>query len=288
MPQLVFLSLCLVLLLPLTARAQLPTARLLDASGQAELGARAIGIGADLGVSVRSDNFVSEWVASSAVGATYQLTPQIALGLDWGFLIAHESGGQTLVDVANPIASGSYAILAGPRDRLYGRAALTAPLAWLSHTTTRRGFLRGSYAYAAGMRGLWSAWLWGPEQAALSAGAQWSHVLTSRVRFGAEADLGGSVPFEGITQAFAIDTFAQLAPWIELRIAPVRVGLRAQAVWMFAASDMFASSLVHYLAVDWRNVSIEGRAVINLDEPIGITGAGQRIWGLLISGQGRL
>jgi hypothetical protein len=288
-------------LLPLAASAQAPaeaaanpapapvTERSVAAAAHVELGT-------EIGLTTHHNDHSTLWVASPLVDVSYHSTRPLTFSIDWGFVVANESplrgASQTVFASGNAALSVSYALPVSPSDRLDVYMTLAPPLAWLPDSTARRGLVRGSYAYAAATRGLWDAWLWGPEQVATAGGARWSRTAP-HLRYGAQGAVAASLPLSPIGRN-VIGGFLQLAPFVELHEArgqdalQFSLGVRLQAVLMSAATDLLQLSVSPYARLETGRVSLQLRGMLNLDEPSGFLGSGLGIWGMLLSAHGRL
>jgi hypothetical protein len=291
-------TLCLTLcMLRLSAAAQSPATTTSNSATERSASSPAyIELGSEIGLTTHHGERSTLWVASPVIDVSYHSTRPLTFSIDWGFIVANESplhgASQTVFASANAALSVTYALPLPPSDRLDVYMTVAPPLAWLPDSTTRRGLVRGGYAYAAASRGLWDAWLWGPEQLATAGGARWSRTAP-HVRYGAQAALAASLPLSAIGPN-TIGGFAQLAPFIELHEArgpeapQFSLGVRLQSVIMSAASDLLQLSVSPYARLDTAPVSLQLRGMLNLDEPSGFLGSGLGIWGLLFSAQGRL
>ena len=262
-----------------------------DQAGAANMPNDRLRLDAEVGLTVGQSPRSELVLVSPLLKARYRWSKRLAFGVAWGWLIADETAQSTESQSAfapgNPQLLGELTLIETPRDQLLVRAGATVPAAWLPSTVVRRGFIRGAYGYASATRGLWNAWLWGPEQLALSVGADWNRRLSPTVRGGAEADAAYSIPLVPRFRQLA-DLFLQLAPWAEVYGPHFAFGVRAQAVIMVAAGDHLQLSAAPYVRAELGALSLQAQVLLNLDAPLGYMDGGLGIWGLLVSMQGRL
>jgi hypothetical protein len=239
----------------------------------------------EFGLTSRSDDRSELWVLSPVASAAYRVHERWALALDWGVAMAIESPAagneESRVGSGNPMLSVAHRLSALEHNRFDVWLGATAPLAWLADGT-KRGFSRAMYAHALATRGLWNAWLWAPEQTALASGVKWAFKPSRDLRLRAEGALGVTLPLGDVTQD-AADLFVQLATAVEGSAGLLAFGLRLQSVLMTADSDPLQLAIVPYVRANFNVWALDLRTVINLDEPLGVFGAGLDAWGLLIS-----
>lgn len=240
---------------------------------------------AEVGITTRADERTNMWVLSPVLSGAYRLNTRWAFGVDWGVAFAIDTpahgDSEQRVGSGNPLFSAAYLANDSARSRLDLWLGVTAPLAWLAEGV-QRGFSRGMYAHALAMRGLWNPWLWAPEQIGAATGALWIVDPSKDFRLRLEGGLGATLPLSDVTQDIA-DLFLQLAASIELRAGVLSLGTRLQSVLMTADSDPLQLAIAPYLRVNARTWALDARLLINLDEPLGVAGAGLDAWGVLLS-----
>jgi hypothetical protein len=241
----------------------------------------------ELGISGRSDSASSLWIWSGVASLEHAFSHGWGVGADWGFFLVSE--------VPQPSAAALWATGPGdpwlkvwsdrapsPEDRLRVYAGMTIPAAWLPRDATRRSLYRSAYAFGAGSRGLWNAWLWAPEQMSVAAGATWFHTLSKQVRVGVDATLGGGLSL--VRGADDVGTlYAQLAPTLELVGERLVLGTRLQAVMTDTREDRLQLSAQSYLRFGQATWTLEISGLCNLDEPLGFVGAGLSICGAYLA-----
>lgn len=241
----------------------------------------------ELGTTTRAPQRSTLWVVSPLLAARYRLNELWAVGIDWGFVFAVDTPAQGDTQVravsGNPLLRGAYTLVDDGTTQLDLWLGVTAPLAWLADGT-ERGFSRATLAYALSMRGLWDAWLWAPEQIAAAGGGNLVVDASPETRVRVEAAIGTTLPLSDVTQD-AADLFVQVASSLELRAGVVWFGLRVQAVMMTSDSDPLQLALAPLVAVDVGVLRLDGRLLINLDEPLGFVGSGMDAWGFLLSAE---
>jgi hypothetical protein len=246
-------------------------------------------IGAELTLSQRADINETLWVTSPRLTLDYAFHRELGVGVDWGFVLVNESPrhGRALWLLGSGDPLFRLWHTGTSRDGLdvwVLSLGVSAPLAWLSYDIEKRGLMRSAYAHAAGARGLWDVWLWGPEQAALVGSASWARTLSPALRVQLEGSLAGSLSLSQVTRDGA-DAYAQVAASLEGREGIVSAGLRLQQVLFTSSSDASQLSVVPYLVVGLGELRLALRAVINVDPPLGFFGGGGKQWGLLLSAQ---
>jgi hypothetical protein len=241
----------------------------------------------ELGLSGRSDVYSAAWVMSGVLSIDHAFSNGFGAGFDWGFFVAHEApvteaAGRWATGPGNPWLKVWHEGALGPHTQLSVAAGMTIPAAWLPRDTTRRALLRDAYAFGAATRGLWNAWLWAPQQIALAVTARLAHELDLHWRVGVEAGLGGSLSMGQFTHDLGA-VYAQLAPLIELRGELLIVGLRFQAALTDAGPDPLQLSAQAYVRFERPHWQLEAAGMCNLDEPLGVAGAGLSVCGALLS-----
>lgn len=247
-------------------------------------------LGVEFGLATRADARSTLTSLSPVFTLGYRVHSRWAIGVDWGIAIAIDSpimqDAQQRVGSGNPLLSSVHNLFEHDTQRLDLWVGATVPLAWLADGV-ERGFSRTNYAYALATRGLWSPWLWAPEQVGVASGGRWRFDVTPEFSVTAEGALGATLALSDVTQDPA-DLYLQLAPSAELGSDALRVGLRLQAVFMTSDTDALQTALAPYLRFDVGEWSFDARVLINLDEPLGFVGAGLDAWGILLAVRGAL
>lgn len=228
------------------------------------------------------------WVFSPEVSADYRWAPEWSAGLDWGFALARhtpETGdSDTRAISGNPLLRVAHQLSYSDHRRLTVWLGSTLPLARLPEGA-ERSLGRAALAYAVATRGLWNAWQWAPERLGMAGGLCFHLTLTGRLRLRTETAVGSTF---GLGEERGInDLFLQVAPAMEVDSGIAQLGLRAQGVLM-TASDPSQISIVPYLRGTIGRWTLDGRVLINVDEPLGFSGAGLGIWGVLLGVEGSL
>lgn len=241
----------------------------------------------ELGWSGRSDVVSSLWVVSGVLSIDREFSNGFGAGFDWGFFLARETpatdaAGRGAHGPGNPWFKVWHESALGPHTHWSMVVGLTMPVAWLPPDATRRAVLRDSYALSAATRGLWNAWLWAPQQIALAAAGRLEHDFNAHARAGVEAGLGGSLSMGHFTRDLGA-FYAQLAPLIELRGELLLGGLRFQAVLTDARPDPLQLSAQAYVRFERPQWQLEAAGLCNLDEPLGVMGAGLSVCAALVS-----
>ena len=241
----------------------------------------------ELGWSARSDVLSSLSVLSGVLSVDKEFSNGFGAGVDWGFFLAHEAPmteavGRWAHGPGNPWFKVWHESALAPHTQLSFAVGVTFPAAWLPRDATRRALLRDAYAFGAATRGLWNAWLWAPQQIALAATGRLVHEVSTHVRVGAEAGLGGSLSMGQLTRDLGA-FYAQLAPLIELRGELLVAGLRVQAVLTDAHPDPLQLSTRAYVRFEREHWQLEAAGLCNLDEPLGVFGTGLSVCSALLS-----
>lgn len=79
-------------------------------------------------------------------------------------------------------------------------------------------------------------------------------------------------------------TRVQLRPWAGIRLADVTLGLELPLVWAPFFGGGYISAVPFVQAALSRHVFVFTRFVLNLDEPLGLTGNGAGLWGAFLGG----
>jgi hypothetical protein len=146
-----------------------------------------------------------------------------------------------------------------------------------------RRLVRNAYVHAVAMQGLWEAWLWAPGRVAtfLPITLAW-HRDFGRLHLAVDAEGAAAlilpsreVNDHGPGRLLQGRVLPRL--WLDHAWA---VGLGPQVVWMPSAVFQVQTSLLSSLSVAWRRWCFEAFGLLNLDEPYGFLGHGQRIWSL--------
>lgn len=146
-------------------------------------------------------------------------------------------------------------------------------------------FLAGYYVHPLEPLGFWDFWLYSPERLGLVVPIQFE-LDRDGLLLGGELATAVLVP---IDPQFAPETEVtfQLAPMIGARLGQVSLGTRVQLVWLATADseDEAQLALVPFVQAKLgRSGFLHGRFVLPLDEPIGILGDGDFVWGLHLGG----
>jgi hypothetical protein len=217
--------------------------------------------------------------------AQSHLEPEsFAYGASLGWIRLYQPGdgsGLATMHVGNPLAWASYR--SAFTSRLNGDLGLGLSLGLTaSDRSPRRRLLRNALSHGLAMQGLYDAWVWAPGRGGfvLPARLQHQHALG---RWAGSARLEGAFLLtlpdseEGdqalgrVLQAGA--EYAVLPrPWLA-------VGGRLQFVWMPVARLWKTQwSAVPFLAVVRGRWRVAADVLLNIDEPFGFAGNGQRIW----------
>lgn len=254
-------------------------------------------LGVELGMTSRDGLRDTQRVLSPRLSGHYRWLADLRLELDWGAVLVQEVGdagpSATTTASGNPMLGLRYRLLEDARGHLSASFGWVGPLAWLGQDALR-GQRRAGFAMAAGMRGLWDAWLWAPSQTGGAAGAVYSRTLGGVWSMLLEADVGWSYSIGDVTTVSTYDLadiYGQLAIDLSGRAAPhggVTGGLRLQAVAMGADGDQLQLAMMPHVGLRWPGAALDLSWLINLDPPLGVFGAGLDVWGLLLRGEVRL
>lgn len=206
-----------------------------------------------------------------------------------GVLLLNEGAGGDWTPVAasaNPWVGASYRLSSTPQRTVRVHAGATAPLAYPG-SDAQAGLRRAALAWAAGMHGLWDAWLWAPEQMGASAGAVVELRPAAKLAFRLRADVAGTFSI-GTATSDSGDLYGQWAAEWELALGLARIGAGLQAVFVTSDSDMSQWAVTPQLALAWPEVLLRVRWLVNLDEPLGYQGAGMDVWALRFGAEVRL
>jgi hypothetical protein len=208
----------------------------------------------------------------------------------WVSLLENSGGGGGLATdgVSNLAFGGRYlhSPAAAPGVFLEVGIDVVAGFTMTSPSAYRRA-VREAYGHSIAMEGVWDAWRWAPERGGI--------VLPLQVV--ARHGLGGWRAEAALEAAFVqtlpdseagesdLGRLVQVAPGYFVRPRPwLSVGTRLQLVWMPTAELFRAQTAVRpAVAVLFGRWQVGGDVVINIDEPYGLAGSGQRIWAADVS-----
>jgi len=208
-------------------------------------------------------------------------------GFAWGFALgwlrlSQPGVGSPLVvsHVGNALGLGTYRFTAGRLDADAGvgvSLGLTA-----SEPTPRRRVLRTALGHAIAMQGVYDVWMWAPGRAGFVLPARLHHLhplggwsgsarLEGAFVFTIPSSEEGESGFGRVVQAAA--EYALLPrPWLA-------AGGRLQFVWMPGAELWKTQwSVVPFVAGVRGRWRLSADVLVNIDEPYGFAGRGQRIW----------
>jgi hypothetical protein len=249
-----------------------------------------LGLRLDLAYTSRADELSTITALSPLLSARYRWHRHWAVGVEWGMAFAYESAGgansEGEVGTGNPLLSAAHSLLADEQRHLDVWVGATLPLAWLD-AGLERGFSRATYAYALAARGLWNPWLWAPESLGAASGGSYVTAVSRELSIVIEGALGVTLPLSDVTQDVA-DLYVQVASCAELGAGMLRLGLRVQAVAMTSDIDALQTALAPYAYLDVAAWSFGARFLLNVDEPLGFSGAGIDAWGLSLLMEGSL
>ena len=125
--------------------------------------------GAELGTTTVGEPNATTVVLAPILDVGLIVHPALALDVAWGFIWAIDGQGST-GRVGNPMLSGTYRLNVA-EWRVRASVGATAPLA--SYPLGPDGRLYAfDYNQAAGIWGLWNAWLWTPNRMAIPVGVR--------------------------------------------------------------------------------------------------------------------
>jgi hypothetical protein len=251
----------------------------------------AMALGLELGFAKRASMYERTWVVSPLLRASYRFARGFAVGLDWGFVLAHQGSprddssgaGAWTAAQGNPWITLQYRRALSARAQLELRTGLTIPTAWLPRDGVYRSLHREAYALASATRGLWDAWLWAPQHAAFALTANYRHALTAWLDVQLAAGLAVAAELGYLTEDMA-SVFGQVSPALELRHGPLYAGVAARAVTFAPADDHAQLSALGYVGLRFAQLRVEASGLCNLDEPLGAAGAGLSLCGMWLAG----
>src|SRR5450631_19173 len=231
--------------------------------------APALTFSADVGTTTVGETNATTVVLAPLLDANLMVHPAVAFDLTWGFIWAIDGQGST-GRVGNPMLSGTYRLNL-PEWRLRASVGATAPLA--SYPLGPDGRLYAfDYNQAAGIWGLWNAWLWTPNRMAIPVGLRVDRMFGSDGSLRAEL---GIAPVFGVRgDASGNDTFMQFAIEGGLPVGE-HFELRPRVQIVVLPSDSVDRS---QMALGVRGVlktrygDYFGGLLVNLDKPYGIFG----------------
>jgi hypothetical protein len=219
----------------------------------------------------------SQTVVTPLLQGRFDITPQIAADLEWGFAAKWDSQASSARS-GNPWIKGWYR---GEWDRLSWRvgAGVTLPLAAVNIGPDGR-IQRALYNLSAGAWGLWDDWRWTPGRMAVPVLATLLYQSIPQVALTGEF---GLAPVIGVRNGEGgTDLLVQLAVGARFGIVPnLFICPRLQGVVLPSASvDRLQTAAG--LRVEWtparRRFFLD--ALVNLDEPLGVFGRGTQSWGI--------
>lgn len=221
------------------------------------------------------------WLAAPQFQLGYQEASDWGLAASFGavLLLDDPTGGpaQSTVAASNGWVGAWYQL----RPELRLRFGVTAPLSFLGFDALA-GQRAAGYSLAAGMRGLWDAWLWAPERAGAQVGLQLApQQVCPHLWVAAEADAAGTVSVQRFSNRSA-DGYFQAAAELLLGDQRLRFGLRAQVVMISAEGDGVQTSIAPVVTYGGERVAVRGRWVLNIDRPLGLIGTGLDVSGLIL------
>ena len=207
----------------------------------------------------------------------------LAYGVSFGWIRLYQPGGGGLATshVSNALMWGSYRFELVPTLDLDAGLGLSLGLTATDPSPQRR-LLRTALGHGIAMQGVYDAWLWAPGRGGFVLPVRLQNRHRLRGWQGA-AQLEGAFLFtlpSSETGERDLGRVVQTAA--EYAVLPRRwlaAGSRLQLVWMPGA-ELWKSqwSVVPFLAVVRGRWRIAGDLLLNLDEPYGFAGNGQRIW----------
>ncbi len=234
--------------------------------------------GLTLGFTWESEDHSSVGVAAPVLQGRVVLAPSWLVDVDWGFAFLADSEG-TSSRAGNPWLKGWYRSQVGNHRWRVG-AGITAPLAAVTLGADGR-LQRQLYNEALAMWGAWDMWRWTPGRMAAPVQAELFSSIHRNAGLQAEAAVA---PLFGVRDGeTGTDIIGQAALGVCLMAAEVSFCPRVQAVLLPEASvDRLQTALG--ARVTW--TSGWGRffvgALLNLDEPLGVSGRGTRNWSIQI------
>lgn len=269
---------------PKPAREPAPARKCLHAGclSSGDPSRRPYSVGLELAGTARPEPDASQWALSPRLRAHYRVDRRWQLALDWGTALLSRQGddgsGATTFGAGNPLASARYHLVDGALSQVSFAAGLTAPVAHLGDDV-RSGQRRTALALAAGMRGLWDPWLWAPGQAAITTVGTAETMGPLGLHLRSEAGLGAGLSVSNATRE-AGDLQAQLALELsQLSHHGLGFGWRVQGVWMTAPQDPLQFAIAPFVVLELPLLRMRAQWLLNLDEPLGVGGAGLDLWG---------
>jgi len=217
-------------------------------------------------------------IGSPVLRGLIAITSHVLVEVDWGFALMLDSETSVTTRTGNPWLKGWYRSEHGPL-RWYAGVGITAPLASVNIGPDGRTQL-ALYNHSAAAWGLWDDWRWTPSRMAVPIPAGLSYVVSPGVIATVEAAVA---PVIGVRNGESgTDVLAQFAVGGRFRLASdYWICPRFQAVLLPSASvDRLQTAAG--LRVEWtpRFGRFFMGALVNLDEPLGVFGRGDRSWGL--------
>jgi len=240
----------------------------------------------ELGLSSPADGIegVSAWYVSPRLSARYAILDALELGLDWGVAVVSVSAGgesESKGRVGNPALSASYRLDLGSA-RLFVGGGVALPVAQLSDEDGLFDAL--ALISAAAIDGNRDFWRWLPETFSLYAPARYEVMLGDAVRVTADGAFAVYIPTsEGGEARLGIQLGGALAyvhdrSWVGVRLQLTSVQVNLDDV------DLTQLSLVPEGRLDLGGGYLNGRLVVNLDQPYGFAFDTGRIWGVFVGG----
>lgn len=228
-------------------------------------------------------------------GGAVRVHEHVELELDLPFVylsVSAESGdGDDAFRSGNPLLAGYYV---HPLANGYARIGFGLGIPLASVDLPAPGSLAAlgeairevmPYAIATGSLGYWDFWLFAPERLGLVLPIQ-LELDHDGLLLGGELTNAVLIP---IDPQYSPDTevMLQLAPMIGARAGQLALGARLQLVWQATADveDGAQLALVPFVQGQLgRSGFLHARFVLPLDEPIGVLGDGDALWGLHVGG----
>jgi len=230
-------------------------------------------------------------------GGALRVNEHVELELDWPLVyFTSSAGGGDGFDAfrsGNPFLAGYYV---HPFTHGYARLGFGLGLPLASVNLPSPGSLSAlgealkevmPLAIASGSLGFWDFWLYSPERLSLVFPIQFE-LDRDGLLLGGELAPAILIPTDPQFSPKVEVTF-QLAPLIGARVGPVSLGTRLQLVWLATSdvADKAQLSLVPFVQGQvGRSGFLYARFVLPLDEPLGVFGDGDALWGLHLGGGG--
>lgn len=224
-------------------------------------------------------------ILSPSAAALFRLNARSAFFVEVSGVLLLDTtpeGTSWVGSLANPLVGASYRARNTGTTLLDVGLGAIAPVAFLGRDALA-GQRRAALAWAAGMRGLWNAWQWAPEQGGLFVQASYERYLFADWVLQVEAAVAATVSV-GVATQDAGDVYGQLAlGWEGRPLSDLRFGMRFHTVWVTRGGDGNQWAVTPHVAFRVRDNSwLMLSALVNLDEPLGYAGTGMDLWALAL------